>query len=301
MFPPVDWPASTAVSNPDGVQDLQQVVAHGGEVVAVVGLVAAAMAPQVDGGAGVAELLQAGGHALPGATVGRQPVDQKEWDAGIAGPDVGLQHHPLPDLDVEHRHDGRRPRRGIYARRVLAIVASAAAGYLLGTVPCADTAARLATGGMTDLRDAGTGNPGAVNAMAVLGRGGGAAILAADAAKGALACGAGRRLAGSTGAHVAGAAAVVGHCLPVWNGFRGGKGVAVSLGQCAATFPAYMPIDLGVAWAVGKRTGRTLPGTAVASATWVSAGVLWWRRGGQTPGGPSPPPRCRLPQPSAAR
>jgi glycerol-3-phosphate acyltransferase PlsY len=171
---------------------------------------------------------------------------------------------------------------------VLSSLAAAAAGYLIGTVPCADAAARVATKGATDLRDAGTGNPGAVNAMAVLGKSWGWGILAADAAKGALACAAGRRLAGDTGAHIAGTAAVIGHCFPAWNGFRGGKGVAVSLGQCAAAFPAYLPIDLGVAWAVGRWTGRTFPGTAVASATWVTAGVLWWRNGWPNVWGPVP-------------
>ncbi len=181
---------------------------------------------------------------------------------------------------------------------MLALLASAAAGYLIGTVPCADAAARLATGGSTDLRDRGTGNPGAVNAMAVLGTGWGGAILAADLAKGALACTAGRRLAGPAGAHAAGTACLVGHCFPVWNGFRGGKGVAVSLGHCAATFPAYLPIDLGVAWYVGKRTGRTLPGTAAASATWVAAGLLWWRKG--WPNGWGPAPSAALPVSAAA-
>ncbi len=176
---------------------------------------------------------------------------------------------------------------------MLGVLASAAAGYLLGTVPCADTAARLATGGTTDLRLAGTGNPGAVNAMFVLGKGWGWGILAADAAKGVLACVAGRRLSGSTGAHVAGTAAVVGHCFPVWNGFRGGKGVAVSLGQCTATFPAYLPVDLGVAWAVGRWKGRTFPGTVAASATWVAASVLWWRKG--WPNAWGPPPTAALP------
>ena len=171
---------------------------------------------------------------------------------------------------------------------MLPALASAAAGYLIGTAPSADAATRLATGGTADLRTAGTGNPGAVNAMAVLGKGWGWGILAADATKGALACGVGRRLAGANGAHLAGTAAVVGHCFPVWNGFRGGKGVAVSLGQCTATFPAYLPIDLGVAWAVGKWKGRTLPGTAAACATWVTAGVLWWRRGWPNGWGPAP-------------
>jgi glycerol-3-phosphate acyltransferase PlsY len=180
---------------------------------------------------------------------------------------------------------------------MLGALAAAATGYLIGTIPCADTAARLATGGTVDLRHAGTGNPGAVNAMAVLGKKWGWGILAADAAKGALASAAGRRLGGSTGAHVAGTAAVVGHCLPVWKGFRGGKGVAVSLGQCAATFPAYLPIDLTVAWAVGRWKGRTFPGTVAASTTWVLAGVLWWRNG--WPNGWGPPPTAALPASAA--
>ena len=124
--------------------------------------------------------------------------------------------------------------------------------------------------------------------MAVLGKRWGWGILAADAAKGSLACALGRRLGGGNGAHVAGTAAVVGHCFPVWNGFRGGKGVAVSLGQCTATFPAYLPIDLGVAWAGGKWKGRAFPGTVAAAATWVVAGVLWWRTGWPNGWGPSP-------------
>lgn len=176
---------------------------------------------------------------------------------------------------------------------MLGVLASAAAGYLLGTVPCADTAARLATGGTTDLRTTGTGNPGAVNAMHVLGKGWGWGILFADAGKGALACALGRRAGGATGAHVAGTAAVVGHCFPVWNGFRGGKGVAVSLGQCLATFPAYLPVDLGVSWAVGKVTGRTFPGTVAGSATWVAASLLWWRK--RWPNGWGPAPTAALP------
>ena len=129
--------------------------------------------------------------------------------------------------------------------------------------------------------------------MHVLGKAWGSGILAADAAKGALACTVGRRLAGATGAHVAGTAALVGHCFPVWNGFRGGKGVAVSLGHSAATFPVYVPIDLGVAWFVGAKTGRTFPGTAVASAAWVAAGALWWRKG--WPNGWGPEPTAALP------
>ena len=173
---------------------------------------------------------------------------------------------------------------------MLRLVASATAGYLVGTVPFADVAARMATGAATDLRRAGSGNPGAVNAMAVLGKRWGYAVLAADAAKGVTACVLGRRVGGGAGAHAAGTGAVVGHCFPLWNGFRGGKGVAVSLGQCLATFPAYAPVDVAVAWAVGHWTRRALPGTVAASATWVVSGLLWWRRGWPNGWGPNPTP-----------
>lgn len=179
----------------------------------------------------------------------------------------------------------------------LEVLAAAATGYLLGSVPVADTAARLATRGGTDLRSAGSGNPGAANAMDVLGKGWGYGILFADIGKGGLAAVVGRRLAGDVGAHAAGTASVVGHCYPVWNGFRGGKGVAASCGQCLATFPAYFPLDLAVAWAVAKWRGRAFPATAFACTVWVTAGVLWWRR--QWPNAWGPAPSAALPAAAA--
>jgi glycerol-3-phosphate acyltransferase PlsY len=174
------------------------------------------------------------------------------------------------------------------------VAAAAAAGYLLGTVPSADVAARLATGGATDLRAAGSGNPGAANAIAALGKVWGATVLAADMAKGALACVVGGRLAGAAGANLAGTAAVVGHCWPLWNGFRGGKGVAVSSGQCLATFPAYFPIDLVVALVAARVRKRAFPATVAASAVWVASGVLWWRRRWPNAWGPVPGPTLPL-------
>jgi glycerol-3-phosphate acyltransferase PlsY len=173
------------------------------------------------------------------------------------------------------------------------LAAAVAAGYLAGTVPSADLAARLATGGTVDLRSAGSGNPGAANAIAALGKGWGWGVLLTDIGKGALACAVGRRIGGGAGADLAGTAAVVGHCYPVWNGFRGGKGVAVSSGQCLATFPAYFVADLTVAFVVTRLGGRALPATAVASAAWVGSGVLWWRRG--WPNGWAPEPGPTLP------
>ncbi|MEL7208140.1 MAG: glycerol-3-phosphate acyltransferase [Actinomycetota bacterium] len=180
------------------------------------------------------------------------------------------------------------------------LIGPAVVGYLAGTIPSADVATRLATGGDTDLRDEGSGNPGATNAGAVLGYGWGLGVMAADIGKAAAACGVGRRLAGADGANVAGTAAVIGHCYPVHNGFKGGKGVAASVGQCAATFPAYFPIDVGVALAtavVPWWRQRAFAATAVASAAWVAGGVLWWRKG--WPNAYGPEPRASLPLASA--
>ena len=180
------------------------------------------------------------------------------------------------------------------------LLGAAAVGYAAGTLPSADLAARLATRGELDLRDAGSGNPGGANAAALLGAGWGAGVMALDVAKGFAACRAGARIAGDPGAYVAGTAAVVGHCYPVWNRFRGGKGVATSAGQCLATFPAYFPIDLGVAAlaATPRWRQRAFATTALASVAWTVAGVAWWRRG--WPNGWGPRPSALLPLSAAA-
>ncbi len=177
---------------------------------------------------------------------------------------------------------------------------AAVLGYLLGSVPSSDVVCRLATGSSAQVRTGGTRNPGAANALVVLGKRWGYAVMAADIAKGAAACACARRLVGGTGAHVAGTAAVVGHCFPAWTGFRGGKGVAVSMGQCLATFPVYVPVDLAVAGATvaGRWRSRTFTTTVVASAAWVAAAFVWWRKG--WPNAWGPPPTAALPASAAA-
>jgi glycerol-3-phosphate acyltransferase PlsY len=169
-------------------------------------------------------------------------------------------------------------------------LAAAGLGYLLGTIPSADLAAKAASGGAVDLRASGSGNPGGANAVKVLGKRWGYGVMAADIAKASVAGGLGRRLGGSRGAHVASVASVVGHCFPVWNGFRGGKGVACSVGQCLTTFPAYFPVDLGVAalTSTGRWRSRSYAATAVASVAWVLGALLWWRKGWRNGWGPAP-------------
>jgi len=177
--------------------------------------------------------------------------------------------------------------------RPVRIAVAGAFGYLAGTFPSADLAARIAGRG-TDLRAEGSGNPGALNAASVLGRRWGIAVLVADAAKGVLAATGGRAVAGDAGGYLAATASIAGHIAPVWTGFRGGKGVATSAGACLAVFPVYFPIDAGVAAMSAVASRGAERSTQISCAVWVAAAVLWWRRGLPNGWGPTPGPGLPL-------
>jgi glycerol-3-phosphate acyltransferase PlsY len=104
------------------------------------------------------------------------------------------------------------------------------AAYLLGSIPFGLLLGKLFGG--RDVRSAGSGNIGATNVARVAGPVAGILTLLLDAAKGALAVYLAGRLSeqSSTWMMIAGLCALVGHCFPVWLGFRGGKGVATAAG-----------------------------------------------------------------------
>jgi glycerol-3-phosphate acyltransferase PlsY len=118
-------------------------------------------------------------------------------------------------------------------RALLLIVAA----YLLGSLPFGLIFARLF--GKTDVRQAGSGNIGATNVARVAGPLAGILTLLFDTGKGAFAV----WLAGRFTVHsaaflmLAGLAALLGHCFPIWLHFRGGKGVATALGIFLALSP----------------------------------------------------------------
>jgi glycerol-3-phosphate acyltransferase PlsY len=166
-----------------------------------------------------------------------------------------------------------------------------AAGYLLGTLPSADLASRLAArnrGDQVDLRAAGSGNPGAANAAKVLGNTWGIAVLGADIAKGVAAGFVGRAIDGDRGAYVAATAVVGGHIAPAWNGFRGGKGIATSAGTCLAVFPAYFGVDLLVAAAGAAGYRNAERATQLSAAGFVAAATVWAAAGLPNAWGPRP-------------
>lgn len=116
-----------------------------------------------------------------------------------------------------------------------ALALAVALGYLLGSIP---TAYLMARAWGQDAFALGTRNPGAANVFRTVGRVPGAFALLGDAGKGVLAVVA-ADLLGVDGAWrvLAGAAAVLGHLHSVFLGFRGGGGLATTLGVTLAVLP----------------------------------------------------------------
>ena len=104
----------------------------------------------------------------------------------------------------------------------------AVAGYLLGNL---QTAVFLSKGKFhDDVRNHGSGNAGSTNMLRVFGIRPGIFTFVGDFAKGLLAVLIGRWIGGEIGGYICGACAVIGHDFPVMFGFKGGKGVASTMG-----------------------------------------------------------------------
>ncbi len=128
----------------------------------------------------------------------------------------------------------------------------AAVGYLMGSVPFGMIVARIM--GLGNLRQIGSGNIGATNVLRTGNKLAAALTLLLDAAKGAVAVVLARSLAGEDAAQIAALCAFVGHCYPVWLGFKGGKGVATFLG-----------LLLVLDWRVG----------VACCLSWLVAALIW--------------------------
>lgn len=132
------------------------------------------------------------------------------------------------------------------------LAAIAVVGYLLGSIPFGIVWARLF--GLGDLRQIGSGNIGATNVLRTGNKLAAFLTLVCDAGKGGAAVLLARALVGEDAAQLAGFTAFLGHCFPVFLGFKGGKGVATWLGTL-----------LALAWPVGL----------AACATWLATAALF--------------------------
>ncbi len=126
------------------------------------------------------------------------------------------------------------------------ITAYLIAAYLLGAVPFGLVLTRLAAG--VDVRRIGSGNIGATNVLRATGKFWAVATLIADVLKAAIPAWLALKLwpGDSTLAAAAGLAAFLGHCFPIYLGFKGGKGVACALGVYFVLSPLAVLIAVAV-------------------------------------------------------
>jgi glycerol-3-phosphate acyltransferase PlsY len=150
----------------------------------------------------------------------------------------------------------------------IGLIAAFIISYLLGSIPFGVVLTRLAGG--PDLRSIGSGNIGATNVLRTGKKGLAAATLLGDILKGTVAVLIGAEL-GPPAALVAACGAVLGHLLPVWLGFKGGKAVATFLGCLIGLFwPA--ALAFAVVWlAVAFITRYSSLASLLASLAAVAA------------------------------
>lgn len=142
-------------------------------------------------------------------------------------------------------------------------------GYVVGSIPFGLILARVM--GLGNLRDIGSGNIGATNVLRTGSKKAAALTLLLDAGKGVVVVLLALKFAALDAAQLAALAVMIGHCFPVWLGFRGGKGVATFLGLLYA-----------LAWPVGIAVCLTWLATAAVfrfsslAALVAAASTLIW-------------------------
>lgn len=158
---------------------------------------------------------------------------------------------------------------------VVALVASLAIGYLLGSIPFGLILTRMA--GLGDVRKIGSGNIGATNVLRTGNKKLAAATLLLDALKATAAALIAQKLFGSDTVHLPGLlggfAAFIGHLFPIWLGFKGGKGVATYIGTLLGIAPV-MVLVFAIIWLSIAKISRYSSLSALV-ATLVIPVALW--------------------------
>ena len=159
---------------------------------------------------------------------------------------------------------------------VLKYIFIAVAGYLLGNVSVGMLVSKLF--GIWDIRKHGSGNSGSTNVLRTLGWLPGVLTLVGDCLKGYLACQLGRWICGEPGMLLGGFCAIVGHDYPVFMEFKGGKGIATSLGLILAIDPMLGLIELVLVIIIVAFTGYMSIGSIVASFAFPALSALFYTR-----------------------
>jgi glycerol-3-phosphate acyltransferase PlsY len=153
--------------------------------------------------------------------------------------------------------------------QILALTAVAA--YLLGSIPFGLVMARVF--GLGDIRQIGSGKIGATNVLRTGNKPAAALTLILDAAKGGIAVLIARAVFAEDAAQLAGFMAFLGHCFPIFLGFKGGKGVATFLGTLLALFwPAGLAACL--TWLIVAAISRISSLSALVAALFAPVWIV---------------------------
>ncbi|MDD4772190.1 MAG: glycerol-3-phosphate 1-O-acyltransferase PlsY [Eubacteriales bacterium] len=112
--------------------------------------------------------------------------------------------------------------------------------YLLGSLNFGVIISKLGFG--DDIRTHGSGNAGMTNMLRTYGKSAAMFTLLGDALKAVISVLAGHMIGGETGAYIAGLGCILGHVFPVYFGFKGGKGVAVTAAMVLCLDPIVFAI-----------------------------------------------------------
>lgn len=146
-------------------------------------------------------------------------------------------------------------------------------GYLLGSFPSGVVIGRLARG--VDPRQAGSGHTGTLNTLRTAGKLPAALTLLFDFGKGWLVTWLATQYGWSAYTPaVAGAAAVIGHCWPVWLRFKGGMGLATAGGAAVSFTPVLLPLALAIWWVFLRLTRHSARAMAASVALMPLAALL---------------------------
>jgi glycerol-3-phosphate acyltransferase PlsY len=159
----------------------------------------------------------------------------------------------------------------------MSLAIAIAAAYVVGSIDFAVVIGRMHG---IDIHKEGSGNPGASNVLRTLGRLPAIMVFVGDTLKGTVGAAMGMIGSGTTDpmvhwALLAGLAAVIGHCYPVFHRFKGGKGVATGSGVLLFVIPL-VAIASTILWAIIVKLTRT---ASIASLimTVIAVPLAIWR------------------------